>query len=214
MNHPILNEISKRGVVAVIRAKHAIEANAIASACIKGGLTVIEITFTVDNADAVIQELSHTFNSNELLIGAGTVLNRLTAEKAVKAGAKFIVSPGFDADTNRYCQSLNIPYLPGCLTPTEMIQAVNAGCEVIKLFPGSAFGPDYVKAIKGPLPNVNIMPTGGVSLQNVSQWIKNGVVAVGVGSDLTAPAAKGDYEGITALAIAFVTAVNNARNGK
>jgi 2-dehydro-3-deoxyphosphogluconate aldolase/(4S)-4-hydroxy-2-oxoglutarate aldolase len=101
--------------------------------------------------------------------------------------------------------------MPGCLTVTEMLTALKSGVDVIKLFPGSAFGPSYVKAIKGPLPDINIMPTGGVSLDNVAEWIKNGVVAVGVGGELTAPAKKGDYEGVTANAKAFVEAVKLAR---
>ena len=101
--------------------------------------------------------------------------------------------------------------MPGCLTITEMLTAMEAGVDVVKLFPGSAFGPSYVKAVKGPLPQANIMPTGGVSLDNVATWIKNGVVAVGVGGDLTRPAKTGDYEGVKQNAIAFVEAVKKAR---
>ena len=211
MNHPILKAISEVGVVAVIRAKNTHDAMAMAQACIEGGVTAIEITFTVSNADQVIHALSEAYQNSPLILGAGTVLNRYTAEVAIHAGAKFIVSPGFDLDTATFCQSLGIPYLPGCLTPTEIMQATNAGCEVIKLFPGSAFGPEYVKAIKGPFPQVNIMPTGGVSLDNVDRWIKHGVIAVGVGSELTGPASKGDFQAVSVLAKAFVDAVKLAR---
>ncbi|PKK96845.1 MAG: bifunctional 2-keto-4-hydroxyglutarate aldolase/2-keto-3-deoxy-6-phosphogluconate aldolase [Tenericutes bacterium HGW-Tenericutes-3] len=212
MKSPILNKISEVGVVAVVRAKNGKEAIEISKACIKGGLSTIEVTFTVPDAHLVIKELTENFNADELLVGAGTVLDKKTAKLAIDAGAAFVVSPGFDEETSAYCKSLDIPYLPGCLTPTEMIKAMQAGCEVIKLFPGSAFGPSYVKAIKGPLPQINIMPTGGVSLDNVDQWIKNGVIAVGVGSDLTGPAKTQDYEGVAKLARAFVDAVKDARS--
>lgn len=212
MNHPILKAISNIGVVAVVRAKSAQEATLIAQSCIDGGVLAIEITFTVAEAAAVIKSLTETIQNDALIIGAGTVLDVRTAQKAIDAGAKFIVSPGFDLETNQLCQSLNIPYLPGCLTPTEIMQATRCGCEVIKLFPGSTFGPDYVKALKGPFPELNIMPTGGVSLSNVDRWINNGVIAIGVGSELTGPATKGDYPGVTALAKSFVAAVKLARN--
>ncbi len=207
----ILKKITDVGVVAVVRAESSEQAISIAKACIKGGLSTIEVTFTVPDAHLVIKKLAETFSQDELLIGAGTVLDSKTAKIAISAGASFIVSPGFDLETNHLCKSLNVPYLPGCLTPTEMIVAMKAGCEIIKLFPGSAFGPSYVKAIKGPLPHINLMPTGGVSLDNVAEWINNGVVAVGVGSELTGPAKKGDFEAVTKLARAFVDGVKTAR---
>lgn len=209
--YAILRRITDVGVVAVVRAQTSEQAISISNACIKGGLSTVEVTFTVPNANLVIEKLASTFTQDELLIGAGTVLDSKTAQIAISAGASFIVSPGFDVETNILCKSLNVPYLPGCLTPTEMMTALNAGCEIIKLFPGSAFGPSYVKAIKGPFPHINLMPTGGVSLDNVEQWIKNGVVAVGVGGELTGPAKKGDYESVTQLAKAFVDAVKQAR---
>ncbi|OHE45176.1 MAG: bifunctional 2-keto-4-hydroxyglutarate aldolase/2-keto-3-deoxy-6-phosphogluconate aldolase, partial [Tenericutes bacterium GWF2_38_8] len=162
-------------------------------------------------ASYVIEALAKTFTKDELIVGAGTVLDSETARIAILAGAQYIVSPGFDLETAKLCNRYQIPYMPGCLTITEMIKAMEAGSDIIKLFPGSAFGPSYVKAVKGPLPQANIMPTGGVSLDNVSEWIKNGVVAVGVGGELTSPAKKGDYEGVTELAKAFVSAVAKAR---
>src|SRR5690606_38214013 len=125
---------------------------------------------------------------------------------------KYIVSPGFDLETAEYCHKLGVPYMPGCLTITEMLTAKKAHVDIIKLFPGSAFGPSYVKAVKGPLPDIEIMPTGGVSLDNVKDWISNGVVAVGVGGELTQPAKKGDFDGVRKNAEAFVMAVKEARN--
>ncbi|CCV65873.1 MAG: bifunctional 2-keto-4-hydroxyglutarate aldolase/2-keto-3-deoxy-6-phosphogluconate aldolase [Paracholeplasma sp.] len=212
MKNDVLKRITDVGVVAVVRATTAEEAFQIAEACIKGGLPAIELTFTVPNADQVIKKLAQTIDPKDLILGAGTVLDAKTTQIAIDAGAKYIVSPGFDLESAQLCQKLGVPYMPGCLTITEMLTAQKAGAEVVKLFPGSAFGPGYVKAVKGPLPNINIMPTGGVSLDNVEQWIKNGVVAVGVGGELTAPAKTGDFEGVTANARAFVEAVKRARS--
>ena len=209
--HDILNKITDVGVVAVIRAENSEQAINIAKACIKGGIQAIEITFTVPHAEQVIRDVSHQFKDQGLLVGAGTVLDQATAKLAIDHGATYIVSPGFDLDTAKYCVEQSVPYLPGCLTMTEMLTAKKAGAEIIKLFPGSAFGPSYVKAVKGPLPDINIMPTGGVSLDNVEAWIKSGVVAIGVGSDLTKPAKTGNYEEITTRAKAYVEAVKHAR---
>ncbi len=211
IKHEVLVRIQHTGVVAVVRAENETQALKIAHACLKGGISAIELTFTVPNADKVIKVLHDTFKDGSLILGAGTVLDAKTAKLAIDAGATYIVSPGFDLETQTYCMSVGVPYMPGCLTVTEMLTALKSGVDVIKLFPGSAFGPSYVKAIKGPLPDINIMPTGGVSLDNVAEWIKNGVVAVGVGGELTAPAKKGDYEGVTANAKAFVEAVKLAR---
>jgi 2-dehydro-3-deoxyphosphogluconate aldolase/(4S)-4-hydroxy-2-oxoglutarate aldolase len=212
VKHDVIGKIHQVGVVAVIRAKSSDEATNIAKACLKGGISAIEITFTVPNAEEVIKDLKNNKDLNDLLLGAGTVLDAETARIAILAGANYIVSPGFNLETAKLCNRYQIPYMPGCLTITEMITAMEAGVDIIKLFPGSAFGPDYIKAVKGPLPQVNIMPTGGVSLSNVSEWIKNGVFAIGVGSDLTQPAAQKDFEEITKRAAAYVLAVKKARN--
>ncbi len=214
MKSDIVKRIIDVGVVAVIRAETKEEAINISKACIEGGLPAVEVTFTVPYADEVIKALAKSFKSEELIIGAGTVLDQETARIAILAGATYIVSPGFNLETAKLCNRYQIPYMPGCLTITEMITAMEAGVDIIKLFPGSAFGPSYVKAIKGPLPQANIMPTGGVSLDNIKTWIENGVVAVGVGSELTGPAKKGDYEGVKSLAKAFVKEVKLAREKK
>ncbi|MDY0209972.1 MAG: bifunctional 2-keto-4-hydroxyglutarate aldolase/2-keto-3-deoxy-6-phosphogluconate aldolase [Acholeplasma sp.] len=211
MKNPVLNKLVESGVVAVVRAQSKEEATQIALACIEGGLKAIELTFTVPNAHEVIRHLRDHISEDKLILGAGTVLDIDTAKLAIESGATYIVSPGFDLETALYCNEVNVPYMPGCLTITEMLTALKAGVEIVKLFPGSAFGPSYVKAVKGPLPNINIMPTGGVSLDNVGEWIKNGVVAVGVGGELTAPAKNGDFDGVRKNAKAFVDAVNKAR---
>lgn len=206
----VLNQLTTAGIVAVIRAKSEKQAIKISEACLAGGVRGIELTFTVSGADRVICALSAEFG-NDMLIGAGTVLDSETARVAILAGANYIISPGFDDETAKLCNRYQIPYMPGCMTITEMIRAMEAGCDIIKLFPGSAFGPDFVKAVKGPLPQVNIMPTGGVNIDNIDQWIKAGCVAVGAGSDLTGPAKDGDYAGVTELARQFVAKVKGAR---
>lgn len=200
-----IKEIIDIGVVAVIRGESIEEAKRVAKACLEGGINAVEITYTVPGATEVIKELSREFS--ELLIGAGTVLDSETARVAILAGAKYIVSPGFDEATARLCNRYAIPYMPGCMSITEIVKAMEVGCDIIKLFPGSAFGADYVKAIKAPLPQANIMPTGGVSLENVDKWIKNGVVAVGVGGKL----ATGESQEITKTAKAFIEKVKIAR---
>lgn len=209
--HEILKKITEVGVVAVVRAETSEQAIEISKACIKGGITAVEVTFTVPKAAQVIEGLAKAFKPSGLIVGAGTVLDSETARIAILAGAQYIVSPGFNLDTAKLCNRYQIPYMPGCLTITEMITAMEAGCDVIKLFPGSAFGPSYVKAVKGPLPQINIMPTGGVSLDNVKDWVSAGVIAVGVGSELTGPAKKHDYQAVTQNAQAFVQAFKDAK---
>ncbi len=207
----IIDRLCDCGVVAVVRASNENEAIKIADACIKGGIVGIEVTFTVPGADAVIRSLNAKFGGEKLLVGAGTVLDAVTARIAILAGAKFVVSPCFDKDVAEICNLYQIPYMPGCYTITEMVNAMKSGVDIIKVFPGSAASPDYIKAVKGPLPQANMMPTGGVSLANCDQWIKAGCVAVGVGGELTKPAKTGNYEGVTEIAKQFVAKVKEAR---
>lgn len=211
IEHSVLLQIETAGIVAVIRADSPAGAAAIADACVKGGVSILEVTFTVPGAPDVIRELVQRFENSGALIGAGTVLTRKDALAAIEAGARFLVSPAFDPDVSALSKNSGVPYIPGCLTITEMIHAQNHGAELIKLFPGSAFGPSYIKAVMGPLPGIRLMPTGGVRLDSVKEWIDAGAVAVGVGSELTHPAKHHDYEGVTKLAKAFVVAVQSAR---
>lgn len=208
----VLRKITDCGVVAVVRADTKEEAINISTACIKGGIKGIEITFTVQGADKIISELVTNYqDDSDVVIGAGTVLDAITARIAILAGAAFIVSPCFDKETAELCNLYQIPYMPGCMTITEMKQALKSGVDIIKLFPGNTFGPDWVKGVKAPLPQVNIMPTGGVDLNNVEQWIKNGCVAVGVGGSLIAHAKTGEFGKITEDARRFVDKVRKAR---
>lgn len=207
--YEVIQRIEQVGVVAVVRAENTETAKKIALACMDGGVDSIEITFTVPGAQKVIENLTEEFG-DKLLVGAGTVLDSETARIAILAGAKYIVSPGFDLDTAKLCNRYQIPYMAGCMTPNEIITAMEAGVDVIKVFPGSAFGPSYIKAIKGPLPQAVLMPTGGVSLDNVGEWINNGCIAVGVGGNLT----KGSSQDMTKAAKEFVDKVKEARNNK
>lgn len=210
----VLTKLIECGVVAVVRADTEDEAMRISEACVKGGITGIEVTFTIDGAERVIKKLRAYFaNQSNVVIGAGTVLDAVTARIAILAGAKFIVSPIFDKQTAKVCNLFQIPYIPGCMTITEMKKALEYGVDIIKLFPGNTFGPEFVKSIKAPLPQVNMMPTGGVNLDNVEQWIKSGSVAVGVGGNLVAPAKTGDYKKITEIAKQYVNRVSEAREG-
>ncbi|MDK2917718.1 MAG: 2-dehydro-3-deoxyphosphogluconate aldolase / (4S)-4-hydroxy-2-oxoglutarate aldolase [Candidatus Petromonas sp.] len=208
--YEVLKRIEDIGIVAVVRAENTEKAVKISKACIEGGIDSIEITFTVPGAHKVIEDLTKQFG-DELLVGAGTVLDSETARIAILSGAKYIVSPAFDLDTAKLCNRYQVPYMPGCMTLTEIITAMEAGADIIKVFPGSAFGPSIIKAVKGPLPQANLMPTGGVSLDNVSEWIKNGCIAVGAGSSLTKGAKTGDYDKITETAKEFVKRIKEAR---
>ena len=200
----ILKKISDVGVVAVVRGNSIDEAISISKACINGGVTAIEVTYTNPMATEIIKELT---KEEDIVLGAGTVLDSETARIAIMAGARYIVSPGFDLETAKLCNRYQVAYMPGCMTITEMITAMESGADIIKLFPGSAFGPSFIKGVKAPLPQINIMPTGGVSLDNVDQWIKNGVIAVGVGGQLTG----GTPSEITETAKKFVEKVKIAR---
>lgn len=196
-----LNRLINTGCVAVVRGDDADEAVKTVDAVIAGGVTGIELTFTVPHADKALDELSEKYGDREdVLIGAGTVLDPATARLAIIAGAKFIVSPSFNADVAKICNLYSIPYTPGCFTPTEIQTALEAGVDLVKVFPGSVAGPAMVKALHGPFPQLAIMPTGGVSLDNLETWFDAGVTLVGAGSNLTAAAKTGDYAGVTATA--------------
>lgn len=197
----ILKKLEDAGVIAVVRGRSKEEAIKASQALITGGVVGLEVTFTVPNAVQVIETLSAQYQGDEkVVVGAGTVLDAVTARLAIMAGAEFVVSPTFDLETAEICNLYQMPYLPGCMTITEMKVALKAGADIIKLFPGSAYGPSIISGFKAPMPQLNIMPTGGVSLENMAEWFRAGVVAVGVGGNLLAPATKGDFEGVTAIA--------------
>lgn len=198
-------ELKKQGVVAVIRGNSLEEGLEISKACIAGGLKAIEMAYTNANASEIIKQLNEKYqDDSEVCIGAGTVLDAPTARLAILAGAKYIVSPSFDHETAILCNRYGVPYIPGCMTIKEIITAMEAGSEMIKLFPGSAFGPGYIGAVRSPLPQVSIMVTGGVKLDNLDQWFKAGVDAIGVGGELNKLGAQGQFDEVTRIASEYV----------
>lgn len=199
----MLNKLKNEGIVAVVRGNSHEEALKYIDASIKGGIKAIEITYSIPNTSDLIDMVCDKYE--EAIVGAGSVLNKKMAMEAVKSGAKYIVSPGFNQEVNDYCKEINMPYMPGCMTITEVMYAMEQGNEIIKLFPAEIYGPKFIKAIKAPIPHVQIMPTGGVTVDNVTEWFENGVVCVGVGSSLFK---SGDSEEIAALASQFVEKIN------
>lgn len=210
LNH--LLRIIDSGIIAVVRAESPDQALKIARACRAGGIQAIEITMTVPGALAVIEELGRAYPNGEILFGAGTVLDPETARDCITAGADFIVCPNLNPDTIRLTNRYGKIIMPGTYSITEITQALELGSDIIKFFPGSLGGAAAIRAIKGPLPHVPLCPTGGVSLNNVGDWIEAGAVAIGVGGQLTKGAKTGDYDGITARAKEFISRIKEARN--
>jgi 2-dehydro-3-deoxyphosphogluconate aldolase / (4S)-4-hydroxy-2-oxoglutarate aldolase len=206
-----LGRIAESGLVAVIRAESCEQAERIAEACAEGGVSALEITYTVPGASAVIEHLAKRYGSEEIQIGAGTVLDPETARGAILAGAQFVVSPSLNWETARLANRYQIPYMPGAGSVKEVVEAMEAGSGIVKVFPGEVLGPGFVKAVLGPLPQAPLMPTGGVNLENASAWIQAGCVALGVGGSLTGGAKTGDYAAITRLARRFCEIVREAR---
>ena len=207
----VLTKIADSGVVAVVRAENGEKAKKIADACLEGGVPAIELTFTVPFAHKVIEDLAKEYQNGEMILGAGTVMDPETARIAILSGAQYVVSPYFNAETVRLCNRYRVPCMPGAMTIKEVVEAMESGADIVKVFPGEAFGPKILKAIKGPVPQAKMMPTGGVDVNNVADWIKAGAVAVGAGSSLTGGAKTGDYKAITALAKEFIERVKEAR---
>ena len=208
----ILRGIADAGLVAVVRAESPAQAGQIAEACAAGGVAAIEISFTVPGAEDVIRGLAQSRKtSDRILLGAGTVLDPETARIAILAGAEYIVSPSLNYDTARLCNRYQIPYMPGAGTLRDIVEAMEWGASIVKIFPGETLGPEFVKAVKAPLPQAPLMPTGGVSLDNVAVWMKAGCVAVGVGGHLTAGAKTGDFASVTRIAREFIARIREAR---
>jgi 2-dehydro-3-deoxyphosphogluconate aldolase/(4S)-4-hydroxy-2-oxoglutarate aldolase len=212
MKLKVLQKIVDSGLVAVVRAESSEQAVRITEACAEGGVAAIEITFTVPSAVNVISDLAQRFTADEILIGAGTVLDSETARVATLSGAQFVVSPSLNPETARLCNRYQVPYIPGAGTLKEVIEGMECGADIVKVFPGETLGPAFVKAVRGPLPRAPLMPTGGVSLENVGEWIQAGCVAVGVGGSLTAGAKTGDFQSISEMSRQFVARIRHARS--
>jgi 2-dehydro-3-deoxyphosphogluconate aldolase/(4S)-4-hydroxy-2-oxoglutarate aldolase len=201
--------------VPIIRARSAEQAIAAAEAICAGGISVVEVTMTVPGAVQVIDQLSRKMGQ-QVLIGAGTVLDAETAAKCLDAGAQFLVSPGFDPETVKLACRRGVLMMAGALTPSEVIAAWKAGSDFVKIFPcGNVGGPKYIKALRGPLPQIPMVPTGGVNLSTVGEFILAGAAAVGIGSELVSAAAlaSGNIREITDLARQYVSIVNETRKG-
>ena len=199
----VFQMIQDIGMVAVVRGETKEKARAIVESCIEGGIKAIELTFTVPFAHRVIEDLAIQYG-DKILLGAGTVLDPETARIAILSGAKFVVAPHFNPDTTKLCNRYRIANMAGILTVREAVEAMEAGVDILKLFPGDLFGPAFIKDIRGPLPYAKIMPTGGVDISNAGDWIRAGAVAVGAGSSLM----KGD---VKANAAAFMEEIKKAR---
>jgi 2-dehydro-3-deoxyphosphogluconate aldolase/(4S)-4-hydroxy-2-oxoglutarate aldolase len=209
----VLQRIYNTGLIPVVRAETAELAIKAVEAIKAGGVDVLEVTMTVPGAIGVIEQLTSMFGE-DALIGAGTVLDPETAYRCIKAGAQFIVSPALNEDTIVFCRAHDIAVFPGALTPTEVVTAWKAGADAVKVFPASAVGgAKYLKSLKAPLPQIELIPTGGVSLQTAADFIEAGAFALGVGADLVDIAAvrSGDAEKVTQAARAYVAAVKDAR---
>jgi 2-dehydro-3-deoxyphosphogluconate aldolase/(4S)-4-hydroxy-2-oxoglutarate aldolase len=207
-----VQQIQRLGVVAVIRMKDAAKLRAVVDAIAAGGVRAIEVTMTVPNAVDLIRTLAATLPT-DILLGAGTVTNAETARAVIDAGARYVVSPVFRRDVVATCHERDVAAAPGCFTPTEILDAHECGADVVKVFPATALGPQFIKDVRAPLPQVRLMPTGGVSLDNAGEWIRAGAIAVGVGSALldTKAIEEGRLDVLTNNARRIVASVASAR---
>lgn len=210
----VIQTIRDIGIIPVVRAQSADEAMQAIDAIREGGISILEITMTVPGAVGLIEELSNRYGS-EVLVGAGTVLDPETARACILAGARFIVSPALNPETIEVCRYNEIAVMPGALTPTEVVQAWTAGADFVKVFPaGAVGGASYLRSLKAPLPQIELIPTGGVSLKTAADFIKAGASALGVGADLVDLKAirEGQQQLITERAREFVRIVREARS--
>jgi 2-dehydro-3-deoxyphosphogluconate aldolase/(4S)-4-hydroxy-2-oxoglutarate aldolase len=212
----VVRRVGEIGIIPVVRASSVEEANRAVEAICGGGIPIVEITMTVPNAVTVIRELCQK-RGGDILIGAGTVTNAEQAESCIRAGAQFLVSPGLAVSVLAVARANGKLAIPGALTPTELMNAQEQGCQLVKIFPcGNVGGPKYLRSLKAPFPRANLIPTGGVNASNAAEFISAGAFALGVGADLVDAQAlrEGNLEKITAAAKELVNAVSTARSGK
>jgi 2-dehydro-3-deoxyphosphogluconate aldolase/(4S)-4-hydroxy-2-oxoglutarate aldolase len=210
-----LDRILRSGIVAVLRAPSGEILTDVAEALLAGGVEAIEVTFTVPKAPQVLEQVAGRLG-DKIVLGAGTVLDTETARTAILAGARFIVSPTVNLDVIRLCRRYSRLILPGALTPTEILTAWEAGADIVKVFPSELTGPGYLKAVHGPLPQVRLMPTGGVNLKTAAEFLKAGACALGIGGSLvdSQAIANRDFAKITDLARQYVEIVRQTRGSK
>jgi len=207
-----LQRVLDQGIVAVVRSPDSHRLVDVAKALADGGVGIMEITFTVPNALEVIRQVRHQMGDN-VLLGAGTVLDPETARAAILAGAEFIVAPTLNREVIALCHRYDKLVMPGAFTPTEILSAWEAGADIVKVFPADVGGAAYFKALRGPLPQIRLMPTGGVDLSTAAEFLKAGACCLGVGSQLVDPktVAAGDYARIRDLARQYVAIVQKSR---
>lgn len=207
----VLKSIIDAGVVAVVRGDSKEEALKIVDAVSKGGIKIMELTMTVPNPVEVIKEVAEKYKGTDVIVGAGTVLDTETARACILAGAQFIVSPSLDIDTLKLCNRYKVCVMPGVMTVKDAITSLEYGVDVVKIFPANLYGPSVIKSFKGPLPQGDFMPTGGVTVENLHEWIEAGAVVVGTGGSLTKGSATGDYTAVEKEAKRFVEAYKKAK---
>lgn len=210
--HDDLQRVLRGGIVAILRSPSGERLADVAEALLAGGIEVVEVTFTVPKAAQVIEQVADRLGGR-VLLGAGTVLDTETARMAISSGARFLVSPTLNLDVIRLCHRYDVLAMPGAFTPTEVLTAWEAGAEVIKIFPSDVTGPGYLKALAGPLPQVRLMPTGGVNLQTAPDFLRAGACALGIGGSLVEPkaVAEGDLKRLESLARQYVEVVRETR---
>lgn len=208
----VLAQIERSGVIAIVRLAAFVPLVKVAEALAAGGIDALEFTIPTPGALRGIEE-SRAKLGDRALVGAGTVLDDAGARAAIAAGAAFIVTPALTADVIAVCRTAGIPVFPGAMTPTEILTAWQAGADIVKVFPASALGAEYLRQVRAPLPQVKLMPTGGISAANVGEYFKAGAVAVGVGGRLVDPAAvaEGRFDLLTERARDLVAAIRSAR---
>ena len=211
--HESLQRVLDRGLVAIIRASSSEQLVSVARALYEGGIDIIEVTFTTPGVVEVISAVKRELGKH-VLLGAGTVLDPETARIAILAGAEFLVSPTVNLEVIKLALRYDKGIMPGAYTPTEVLTAWEAGADIVKLFPADIGGPAYLKAIQGPLPQIRIMPTGGVNLQTLTEFVKAGACAVGLGGQLVEKNAveRGDFARISSLASQYVDLMKQARS--
>jgi 2-dehydro-3-deoxyphosphogluconate aldolase / (4S)-4-hydroxy-2-oxoglutarate aldolase len=208
----ILKRIAELGLLAVLRAPDPAGARRAVDALVEAGVFGIEITYSTPDAASVIEAVKQSYG-DEVLVGAGTLITQAQVAEAAEAGASYLVSPGLDDEVVASMQTTGLPAMAGVLTPTEVMRGVRLGLDVMKLFPGSLGGPPYLRSLRGPFPDVPFMPTGGVTADNVRDWLAAGAIAVGAGSELASASdiSSSDFAGISEKGRRFLTAIREAR---
>ncbi len=209
----ILETVEESGLIAVIRGMEPALMSRIARALVAGGVRALEITMNSPQPLRMISEVRSLLEGTEVTIGAGTVLDSESARSAILAGAEFIVAPNLNREVIETCRRYSCPVVPGAMTPTEMLQAQEAGADMVKIFPAGVLGARYIEDMKGPLPQIKLVPTGGINLENAAAFIRAGASALGVGGSLVdrKMASDQNYEGLTERALAFRRVIEEAR---